>query len=229
MRAESTRLGDDRIHRLPRHERVIGMATEESLARWLVARALCHGGDRGGRGPSCACWARHERRADDRSLLLDLGSAKPRSGRFPYRAFVRTPRRLCSATKACLSRESYGGNQQVDRSHKHALLRAAHPARANDAQHRDGASRAPSSPALRQPRGLLLHHRQVTVVIPPRLRLDHERDPTRSDRDRVDVSPSSPGQRVPSRQPSRSSAASWRRTSASERAPTRLRAVTRSQ
>jgi hypothetical protein len=61
----------------------------------------------------------------------------------------------------------------------------------------------PSSPAMRQPRRLLVDPRQMGAVVASRLSLDDDDDPIRCDRHRVNVSPTLPRQRAPQPPPLR--------------------------
>ncbi len=74
---------------------------------------------------------------------------------------------------------------------------ALDPPGSNDAKNRHCTTPAPPSPAARQPPRLLPHPQEVTIVVGPGLRLDRERNATRRDRHRVDVSAPPPVQRMP--------------------------------
>ena len=93
--------------------------------------------------------------------------------------------------------------QSVDRDHEDILLDALDATDSDQAQDGECAVTGPSSPAARQPRRLLVYTGEVIRVVDPGLRLDRDRDAGRGDRDRVDVSPALPPQRVPQPPPLR--------------------------
>ena len=94
-----------------------------------------------------------------------------------------------------------GGNPQrwhetVQRDDQNPAVDPLQTTGAHDAQDRECPARAPALPAAVKPERHLSNARDVTRVEHPRLGLDRESDAGRGDRDRVDVSSSSPRQRV---------------------------------
>ena len=116
---------------------------------------------------------------------------------------------------------SQPGDQPIDRDHEHAALNPLDATRANQADHRHGAAPTPTPTPPRQPRRLFAHPNEMPILVRPRLCLDRESRARRPDRQRVDVPPSSPRYRVPQSPTLEFKNCSARRTSSSERAPTR--------
>jgi len=86
--------------------------------------------------------------------------------------------------------------QAIDRDHQHVVLTPLHSTNSNKAQNCQSAAAAPPSPAAGRPHGLLGHAGEVQTFVGPGLRLNDNADTGGGDRDRIDVAPTFPGQRV---------------------------------
>ena len=93
--------------------------------------------------------------------------------------------------------------QPVDRDNEHVLLDSLDAPSANEAHDAERPVACPPSPAPRQPVGLLPHSSDVTCFVRPRLGLDRDDDPSRGDRNGVNVAAGMPGQRMPQPPPLR--------------------------
>jgi hypothetical protein len=76
------------------------------------------------------------------------------------------------------------------------VLEALHVTHSDKAQDGERPAAGPSSPAPRQPRRLVVHANEMTLVVGPGLRLNCERDAGRRERHRIDVPAPPPWQRM---------------------------------
>ena len=143
------------------------------------------------------------------AVLRELGPGVPGAGHLCNRLIraavaeevsgFRARRRATEST----DRASQHRDQPIDRDHQNVLLKPLDAACANHADHWHRAASTPPPTPARQPRRLLAHPSEMAIVVRPRLRLDHERDTGRRDRQPVDVPASAPRQRVPQPPPLR--------------------------